>query len=110
MICYLTFMGHQNNGDAVFPVELLDETTEWESRFVITPPLNWWIFKDMVTLRLFDEYTYDFKRGQATFNDMGVVFDWQVFDWLRVPIGWRHVDRIHDFDSDILEFSVVFSF
>ncbi|MCQ9208793.1 MAG: hypothetical protein NG712_05390 [Omnitrophica bacterium] len=93
-----------------YPVELLDETTEWESRFVITPPLNWWIFKDRVTLRFFDEYTFDFKRGQATFNDVGVILDWKVTETLRIPIGWRHVDRIHDFDSDMLEFSVLSSF
>jgi hypothetical protein len=93
-----------------YPIELLDETTEWESRVVITPPIKWWLFKDRLKLRIFDEYTYDFTRGQFTFNDVGIVLDWKVFDWLRLPVGWRHTDRIHDFDCDALEFSVLFTF
>ena len=93
-----------------YPVELLDETTEWESRFVITPPIRWGIFKDKLRLRLFDEYTYDFTRGQGTFNEVGVIFDWQISEGLSLPFGWRHIDRIHDFDSDMLEFSLLFSF
>jgi len=93
-----------------YPVELLDETTECRMRLVVTPPLKWGIFRDRVKLRIFDEYTYDFTRGQCTFNDVGVIFDCKVFDWLRVPVGWRHIDRVHDFDSDVLEFSVLFSF
>ncbi|MFC1632087.1 hypothetical protein ACFL1I_00145 [Candidatus Omnitrophota bacterium] len=93
-----------------YPVEDTTETAEWESRFVITPPINWWIFGDTLFLRLFNEYTVDLERGQGTFNQVGVVFDWQVLDWLRLPIGYRHVDRVHDYDADTLEFSVVFSF
>ncbi len=92
-----------------YPVELLDETTEWESRFVITPPLQWGVFKDRLKLRFFDEYTYDFRRGQGTFNEVGVIFDWQVCEGLRFPIRWSHLDRIHDFDSDAIELSVLFS-
>lgn len=93
-----------------YPVEKLEETTEWESRFVITPPIHWWIFNDRVKLRLFEEYTYDFTRGQATFNEVGVTLDWQVFEWLKLPIGFRHTDRVHDFDADTLELSVLLSF
>ena len=93
-----------------YPIELLEETTELEARFVITPPLKWKIFKDKVKLRVFDEYTYDFTRGQPTVNEVGVIFDWQIHKHLKFPIGWRHIDRIHDFDSDMIEFSVLFSF
>ena len=93
-----------------YPVELLDETTEWKSRFVITPALEWGIFGDRLKLHLIEEYTYDFKRGQPTFNEVGVILDWRVFESLRLPIGWRHLDRVHDFDNDMLEFSVLFSF
>jgi len=93
-----------------YPVELLDETTEWESRFVITPPLEWGLFKDTLKLHLFEEYTYDFTRGQGTLNEIGVILDWKISENLKIPIGWSHLDRIHDFDSDTLEFSVLFSF
>lgn len=93
-----------------YPVERLLETTEWESRFVFTYPIQWGIFKDKVKAICYDEYTYDFTRGQATINEVGVVLDWQVWDWLHLPVGWSHIDRIHDFDSDLLEVSVVFSF
>lgn len=92
-----------------YSVEELDETTEWESRFVITAPLKWWIFEDKVKLRLFDEYTYDFTRGQGTFNEVGCVLDWQVREGLRLKGGWRHTDRVHDFDADLFELSAVFS-
>ncbi|MBL7084884.1 MAG: hypothetical protein ISS43_02110 [Candidatus Omnitrophica bacterium] len=93
-----------------YTVEDLQETTEWESRFVFTPPLRWWHFKDKLTLRLFEEYTYDFTRGQGTINEVGVSLDWQVHEGLKLPIGWKHIDRIHDFDQDYLEFAVEFSF
>lgn len=93
-----------------YPDEPIEETTEWESRLVISPPIPWGIFKDRVTLRLFEEYTFDFTRGQATFNEVGVIFDWQICNWLKMPMGWRHMDRVHDFDSDLIEASLVFSF
>lgn len=95
-----------------YPVELLKETTEWESRFVISPPIPipWEGLKERLKLRIFDEYTYDFTRGQPTFNEIGVTCEWQIFDWLILPVGWRHIDRIHDFDADALEFSLLFKF
>ncbi len=93
-----------------YPIELLDETTEWVSRFVISPPLPWDLFKEKLKLRLFNEYTYDFNRGQGTFNEVGAVVEWQVSEHLKFPIGWSHLDRVHDFDSDALRFSALFSF
>lgn len=93
-----------------YEVESLEETTEWESRFVITPPINWGIFKDKVKLRVFDEYTYDFTRAQGTMNQVGAQIVWQFKESIKIPLGWRHIDRIHDFDSDTLEASVIFSF
>lgn len=93
-----------------YSVELLEETTEWESRFEISPPIQWGIFRDKLILTLFEEYTYDFTRGQATFNEVGVIFDWQILEGVRLPFGWRHIDRVHDFDSDMLEFSLLLSF
>ena len=93
-----------------YPVELLEETTEWESRFVFNPKIDWWLFKDHLDLKVFEEYTYDFNRGQGTFNEIGLTIDWKVLENLKVAVGFRHVDRIHDFDSDLLEFSVLFSF
>ena len=93
-----------------YPIELLDETTEWVSRFVINPPLQWGWFGENLKLRLFNEYTYDFNRGQGTFNEVGVLVEWKVSEYLKFPIGWSHLDRIHDFDSDALTFSVLFSF
>ena len=89
-----------------YQVENLEETTEWESRFVFNVPINWWLFKDQLKMIWFDEYTYDFTRGQPTINECGATVEWQVSDWLRVPIGWRHIDRIHDFDADMFELSV----
>lgn len=93
-----------------YPIEEMDETTEWESRFVITPQINWWKFKDVLTLHLFNEYTYDFTRGQATFNEVGATIDCEITEWLTIPLGWRHVDRVHDYDADLYELSVLLSF
>lgn len=93
-----------------YPVELLDETTEWESRFVITPPIKWGLFKDKLKLRFFDEYTFDFSRGQYTINEVGITLEWVVGENLRIPAGWRHVDRVHDYDNDMMDVSLVFCF
>ena len=93
-----------------YAVESIEETSEWESRFVICPPLKWWIFKDKAKFYLIDEYTYDFTRGQPTFNEVALILEWQINQNISLPVGWRHVDRIHDFDADLFEFSVLFSF
>lgn len=93
-----------------YEVEVLEETTEWESRFIITLPINWGIFKGKAKLRIFEEYTYDFTRGQGTINQVGAHVEWQFKENVKIPFGWRHIDRIHDFDSDTIETSVIFSF
>jgi hypothetical protein len=93
-----------------YPIELLKQTTEWESRFLFTFPIQWKIFKDRLNLQFFDEYTYDFKRGQTTFNEVGITFNWQIMKGLEVPFGWRHIDRVHDYDADLIELSISFSF
>ncbi len=93
-----------------YPVELLDETTEWESRLVITPDIGWGIFKEQAKLHIFDEYTYDIKRGQFTFNDVGIGVDFEINEYLTIPISWRHTDRVHDFDADSAEISLLLSF
>jgi len=88
----------------------MDETTEWESRFVITPQINWWKFNDVLTLHIFNEYTFDFTRGQATFNEVGATIDCKINEWLTIPLGWRHRDRVQDYDADMYELSVLLSF
>ena len=74
---------------------------EIESRLLFDFPLppNQW----NVHLYALEEHTYAITLGEITLNE--------ITGGLRLPIknlaafwlGWRHVDRVHQFDSDLLE-------
>lgn len=53
-----------------------------------------------------NEYTYSFKLGEGTRNEgvLGVTIP--VTKYTEIGFDWRHIDRIHDFDSDALEAAV----
>lgn len=56
------------------------------------------------------EYTYDFDIGSGVRNELttGVIIP--LAKYLQTCIDWRHIDRIHDFDSDTLETSLALLF
>lgn len=59
---------------------------------------------------LLDEYTYDFDIGGSTRNEvcLGVVVP--LHRHVETKLNWRHIDLIHDYDSDVLEGAVTVVF
>jgi hypothetical protein len=52
---------------------------------------------------LLEEYTYDFDLGASTRNEVAIGLTTPVTKFIETTLNWRHVDRIHDFDSDTIE-------
>lgn len=86
------------------------DTPELETRLAIDIPivLNSKGYK--ITATLLDEYTYSVEEGEATRNEIAALFYIPVFKYLELSCGWRHIDRIHDFDSDQVELSAILKF
>lgn len=57
-----------------------------------------------------EEYTYDFKEDKATFNELVLGVIMPITQSAELNLNWRHIDRIHYYDSDTLEASLSFLF
>lgn len=57
-----------------------------------------------------DEYIYDFDIGAGVRNELsgGVILP--LNKNIETGLSWRHIDRIHDFDSDVIEASLTVIF
>jgi hypothetical protein len=78
---------------------------EGETRFLLSHTL---LDNKHVTLKGFilNEYTYDFDLAEGTRNEVAIGFIVPLCKHIETCVNWRHVDRIHDYDSDLVEFSV----
>ena len=53
-----------------------------------------------------NEYTYDFDRGAGIRNEVAIGFVLPLSKYIETSINWRHIDRIHYYDSDTAEASL----
>jgi hypothetical protein len=63
-----------------------------------------------LSFRVCNEYSYNLEKGSAGLNEVLVDLPYQINDNLCFGIGWRHVDRIHAFDSDYAVTSITSKF
>lgn len=68
------------------------------------------IFKENLSLRLWEEYSYNLEEGAAGLNEVGIETVYDLTKNASVTLGWRHSDRIHNFDSDYVSSSLAFLF
>lgn len=59
---------------------------------------------------LSDEFLYSFKLSEGTRNEVVLGLNVPLIKYLEANIDWRHIDRIHDFDSDAVEAGLILSF
>ncbi len=82
---------------------------ESESRFMLSYGL---LKNDKFELKAFavNEYTYDFRRGAGIRNELcgGLVLP--IGKNIETDLAWRHIDRIHYYDSDVVETSITLVF
>jgi hypothetical protein len=59
---------------------------------------------------ILEEYTYDFDRGAGRCNEVAIGLIMPIGKYIETGINWRHIDRIHHYDSDTFETSVTLVF
>ena len=84
------------------------DTIEIESILLLTFPFR--IRSHDLEFYILEEHTFAFVTGEGKRNEIGLGFTWQSKENLEVLLGWRHTDRIHYYDSDQIEASLIFTF
>lgn len=57
-----------------------------------------------------NEYTFNFNSGEPERNEVVAGVSLPVGQYLKTDLNWRHIDRIHYYDSDTFEASMTFTF
>ncbi|MCM8780597.1 MAG: hypothetical protein NC908_01555 [Candidatus Omnitrophica bacterium] len=52
-----------------------------------------------------EEHTFDFEKAGGILNEVSIGLINPVGKYIEIGINWRHIDRIHYYDSDTFEFS-----
>ena len=50
-----------------------------------------------------NDYTFNIDKGKALRNEVSFGLKSPFFEFLETSINWRHIDRVHYFDSDTFE-------
>lgn len=85
------------------------KNVESETKFLLSHNL---ISGKYIKLKGFilDEYTYDFNEGRGARNELAAGLIMPLNKHLETQVNWRHIDRIHFYDSDVLEGAVILIF
>lgn len=67
-------------------------------------------FLKYFSLGLFEEYSFNLEKGRDEYNEVGAEISFNPKDSFTVGIGWRHTDRVHNFDSDYATLSLSLHF
>lgn len=83
---------------------------EAETRTMFSLPIYKIDEERKIRIYALDEYTYSFKLGEGTRNEgvLGIIIP--ITKYLETGLNWRHIDRIHDFDSDAIEATLILTF
>ena len=87
-----------------------EDTPELETRLELNIPFPLNSEGYTVTLVLIEEYTFALEPGKGTRNEVAANLIIPVYKHFDFLCGWRHVDRIHDFDSDQVELTGILKF
>jgi hypothetical protein len=56
--------------------------------------------EEKLFMRFWEEYSYNLEKGAAGLNEVGIEFNYNLKENICLGFGWRHTDRIHNFDTD----------
>jgi hypothetical protein len=81
------------------------ENAEWMSSFELHPPFlkNLKLFKLPLDFFIFEEYYVELKQPKGVQNEVGMCLDVTINEFIKIPISYRHIDRIHTYDNDCWE-------
>ena len=57
-----------------------------------------------------NEYNYAFEEGRGICNELAIGLIVPVNKYMETQINWRHIDRIHYYDSDTFEAALTLIF
>lgn len=66
--------------------------------------------KERFFMRFWEEYSYNLEKGEAGLNEVGIEFNYDLRKDISLGFGWRHTDRIHNFDTDYCSTSFTLKF
>ena len=66
--------------------------------------------KEKLFMRFWEEYSYNLEKGAAGLNEVGIEFNYNLKKAISLGFGWRHTDRIHNFDTDYCSSSFTLKF
>jgi len=66
--------------------------------------------EERLSLRFWNEYSYNIEKGAAGLNEVGIEFNYNLKKRIFMGFGWRHTDRIHNFDTDYCSTSLTLKF
>lgn len=61
-------------------------------------------------LSLFEEYSINIEKGRDEYCETGIELNYDIRGHCSIGAGWRHTDRIHNFDSDYISSSITLNF
>ena len=68
------------------------------------------LLKEKLFMRFWEEYSYNLEKGAAGLNEAGIEFSYDLKKNIYLGFGWRHSDRIHNFDTDYCSTSFTLKF
>jgi len=83
---------------------------EAETRLTLSLPIFDMGDGESISAYLSDEFTYSFRLSEGVRNEVALGLSIPIKSYLEANLGWRHIDRIHDFDSDAIEAAVTLIF
>ncbi|MFC1704009.1 hypothetical protein ACFL1E_04430 [Candidatus Omnitrophota bacterium] len=87
----------------------VEYTTELEPRLLFEYPLLEIDGRQLIGFIL-DEYTVDLRMMAGVRNEAVIGVQYPILDNLTAKVNWRHIDRIHDYDSETVEFGGIINF
>lgn len=88
----------------------IKHAAEAETHIMFSLPI--YDFDDGRKIKIYalNEFTYSLKLAEGTRNEGVLGLTIPVAKYIDIGFDWRHIDRIHDFDSDALEASLTLCF
>lgn len=87
-----------------------NESAETTTKIYFNFPVLENTLDQRLALRLFEEYSFNLEELEAGLNEIGADLTYDLLKNSSIGIGWRHTDRIHNFDTDYVSSFFILSF
>ena len=67
-------------------------------------------FLESFSFQAFEEYSFNLEELEGDYNELGAEIVFKPRNFFSIFLGWRHTDRIHNFDTDYATAGLSFHF